>query len=91
MFRSAPPAQAVTKLDPVTARIDQVAKSMRDAGVDELRVLEAARDMLQAEIHKTMKERGGYGVAEPVAGQARAAEEPGGYGAPGSAAGGDSV
>ncbi len=91
MFRSAPPAQAAASFDPVTARIDQVAKSMREAGVDELRVLEAARDMLQAEIHKISKERGGYGVAEAAPGQARAAEEPDGYGAPGHAAGGKSV
>lgn len=77
--------------DPIAQRVDQVARAMREAGVDEMKILAAARDMLEGEMAKLAKERGGYGVAEAVPGQARAAEDPAGYTSPGKAAGDDTV
>lgn len=77
--------------DPIAQRVDQVAQAMRDAGVDEMKILAAARDMIEGEMTKLTKERGGYGVAEPHPGLQRAAEEPADYTDPKKAAGTDTV
>lgn len=77
--------------DPIAQRVDQVARAMRDAGVDEMKILAAARDMLEGEMAKLAKERGGYGVAEAHPGMPRAAEEPACYTDPKKAAGTDTV
>lgn len=77
--------------DPVALRVDQVARAMREAGVDEVKILAAARDMLQAELDKLTRQRGGYTCAEPTAGMPRAAEHPACYPDPKKAAGDDTV
>jgi len=65
--------------DPIAQRVDQVASAMRGAGVDEMEVLRSVRAMVDGEMAKLAKARGGYGVAEPVAGMPRAAEQQGAY------------
>lgn len=77
--------------DPIAQRVDQVARAMREAGVDELKILSAARDMLEGEIAKLTRGRGGYGAAEPKAGMPKAAEASAQYPAPKKAAGDDTV
>lgn len=91
MYRSAPSARAVAQLDPIAQRVDQVAQAMREAGVDEMKILAAARDMLEGEMAKLVKVRGGYGVAEAQPGMPRAAEEPACCTDPKKAAGTDTV
>lgn len=76
--------------DPIALRVDQVCRAMREAGVDEMKILSAACDMLQAEMDKLTRERGGY-ACEPRAGMPRAAEEPASYPDPKKAAGDDTV
>jgi len=80
-----------TQADPIAQRVDQVASAMREAGVDEMKILAAARDVLEGEMAKLAKERGAYGVAEPHPGMPKAAEEPARYAAPKKAAGDDTV
>lgn len=75
---------------PLAQRVNQVASTMSDSGADDLSILRATRAMIDGEINKVLKERGGYGVAEPQAGLGRAAEEPAGYADPKKAAGGSS-
>lgn len=77
--------------DPIAQRVDQVARAMREAGVDEMKILAAARDIIEGEMAKLAKERGGYGVSEPTPGMPKAAEVPAGYPSPGKAAGDDTV
>lgn len=77
--------------DPISQRVDQVASAMREAGVDELKILAAARDMLEGEIAKLARSRGAYGAAEPTAGMPKAAEEHAAYPDPMKAAGDDTV
>lgn len=64
---------------PVARLVDQVTSAMARSGADELAVLNAARAMLDGEINKLLRARGGYGVAEPGPGVGLAAEEPGEY------------
>jgi len=81
----------VAPLEPIAQRVDQVARAMREAGVDELKILSAARDMLEGEIAKLARARGQYGAAEPKAGMPKAAEDTAPYPAPKKAAGDDTV
>lgn len=72
--------QGGDKADPIAQRVDQVARTMREAGVDELKILAAARDVLEGEMAKLTRARGGYGVAEPKPGDiAQAADDPAPY------------
>lgn len=89
MFRNDRSPEAPT--DPIAQRVDQVVSTMRESGVDELKILAAARDMLEGEIAKLAKARGGYACAEPRPGMPRAAEEPASYPDPRKAAGDDTV
>lgn len=90
MFRTARP-DAAAPADPIAQRVDQVASAMREAGVDELKILAAARDMLEGEISKLTRARGGYGVAEAHPGMPKAAEDSACYSDPRKAAGDDTV
>ncbi|MBU1040034.1 MAG: hypothetical protein KKF77_02910 [Proteobacteria bacterium] len=78
--------------DPIAQRVDQVARTMREAGVDEMKILAAARDVLEGEMAKLAKARGGYSVCEPAPDeQAKAAEDPAEYSGRQAAAGDDTV
>lgn len=50
--------------DPIAQRVDQVARTMRESGADELDMLRAVRAMLEGEIAKLAKERGEYHAHE---------------------------
>lgn len=89
--QGAAPAPQPCTTDPIAQRVDQVACAMREAGVDELKILAAARDMLEGEISKLTRARGGYGVAEAHPGMPKAAEDPACYPDPKKAAGDDTV
>jgi transcriptional regulator with XRE-family HTH domain len=50
--------------DPIAQRVDQVARTMRESGAEELDMLRAVRAMLEGEIAKITKARGRSGACE---------------------------
>lgn len=74
---------------PLVQRVNQVVHAMGN-NADELDVLRATRAMIDGEIRKLVRERGGSGDAEPRAGENRAAENPAGCAVQAKAAGDDS-
>jgi len=77
--------------DPIVQRVDSIVQVMREAGVDDMKILGAARDVLEGEMAKLARERGAYGAAESTAGMSKAAEDPAQYSDPRKAAGDDTV
>lgn len=74
---------------PLAQRVNQVALVMAESGVDDLEVLRAVRAMVEGEMDKLIRARGGYGAAEPAARLPRAAEDAAAYPARKKAAGDD--
>jgi transcriptional regulator with XRE-family HTH domain len=66
---------------PLALRVNQVELMMTECGADMLDILRAARAMIDGEISRLTKERGGVGDAETQAGLTRAAETPSDYAA----------
>lgn len=60
---------------PVSKRVNKVELTMRESCADELDILRAARAMLDGEILKLTRKRGGYGMRETGLGIGTAAEE----------------
>lgn len=56
--------------DPIAQRVDQVVRTMRESGADELDMLRAVRAMLEGEITKITKARGRSGACESNLGMA---------------------
>ncbi|MBI5520196.1 MAG: hypothetical protein HY916_09065 [Desulfovibrio sp.] len=74
---------------PLAQRVNQVALVMAESGVDDLELLRTVRAMVEGEMDKLIRARGGYGAAEPAARLPRAAEDAAAYPARKKAAGDD--
>ncbi len=81
------PADAPQLADPLSIKVDQVARAMRSSGAGEEAVLLAVRAMIDGELDRA---RGRYSVRESTS-PPLAAEGAAGYQDPKKAAGGDSV
>lgn len=67
--------QSPTLTTPLAQRVDQVAQVMSDSGVDEMELLRAVRAMVDGEMDKLARLRGGSGVVESTTGMTRAAAD----------------